>query len=614
MNDLRRETRTRAPAETTSQVTPPRALLGAGRHGLAAFSAALVIALAALVAVAPSITGGFVFDDHSLVERGELLRGPLWRLWLTTDAVDYWPLTYSTFWLEWRVWGAAPLGYRLVNLALHAGVAVLLWRVLRRLAVPGAWLAGLLFAVHPVTVESVAWISERKNVLSGVLYLGTVLAWLRYRERPRRGAYLASLAVFTLALLAKTSTVVLPLVLLGIAAWEERRITRREVLAVSPFLALALVFGALTAWFQQVRSLAGAGYPRGLAERAGGAAWALLAYLRAAFVPVDVPLVAPPWPARPGELLFWAPLAMMIAGGALLAWRWRGPGRPLAFGLGYHALAVLPVLGLVDIAYLRVAPVAGHLQYLALMGPVTLGAAALARTWRPGPWRRVGLAATGATAVALLALSAARANAFQDDAHYWEAAARLAPQSRVAALAHADQLGASGRIAEARATLEGAAARLRDPADRRRAAAVLLVHSGRFEEGLAEARSAQALRPDPFFQRDLGELLIRARRYDDAIAVLDPVVRAYPGSPEHRYWLGSALALSGRLPEAAAVLRPACGASRGHFGTCTALVMVLARMRRAGEARGELAAVLGVPPSDPLVERLLSESGVPEAR
>lgn len=573
-----------------------------------------LLVVAALAAFSPSLPGGFVFDDHTLVEDSPLLRGPLWRIWLTTEAVDFWPLTYSTFWIEWRLWGPSPLGYRLVNLALHAGVAALLWRLLRRLDVPGAWLAGLIFAVHPVTVESVAWISERKNVLSGVLYLGAILAWLRHRDGGRTAAYLAALGLFLLALLAKTSTVMLPVVLLGLAAWRDGRITRRDAVLAAPFLALALALGGLTMWFQQVRSLAGAGYPRGLAERLGGAGWALLAYPRAAFLPVKIPLVAAPWPARPDEIVFWIPLAAATAGAALLVRAWRGPARSVAFALGYQALLVLPVLGLADMAYLRIAPVADHLQYLALMGPVALAGAGLARLSRPGRWRPAGLAASGAVAVALAALTAVRAGAFLGDLPFWEAAARGSPQSRVAALAYAEQLGAAGRVPEARRALANAAARLRDPADRHRAAAILLVHSGRFGEGLSEARAAEALRPDPFFQRDLGELLIAARRYEDAIAVLEPVVRAYPASPEHRYWLGSALALAGRLPESAAVLRPACGSSRGHFGTCTALVMVLARMGRAGQARAELAAALGVVPGDPLVERLLDESGVPEAR
>ena len=574
---------------------------------------AAVIVLAAVAAVLPSLGGGFVFDDHGIVERNLLLRGPVWRIWLTTDPVDFWPLTYTTLWLEWRAWGADPLGYRLVNVALHAGTAVLLWRVLRRLEIPGAWLAGLLFAVHPATVESVAWISERKNVLSGALFLGAVLSWLRYRDDGRRARYLAALGLFLLALLAKTSTVMLPIVLLGLVLWQRGRIGRRDLLETAPFLALSLAFGAITIWFQHVRSLAGAGYSRGAAERVGGAAWALLSYLRTALVPVEIPLVAPRWPGGPGEPLFWIPLVVVVAAVAGLAWQRRGPLRPVAFALAYHAAMVLPVLGLVDMAYLRFAPVASHLQYLALMGPVALVAAGLARLGAGRP-RTAALAGSALLVAVLVAGSASRAAAFRDDLSYWSAAERGAPQSLVSALALADELGARGQVPEARRTLADAAARLRDPADRLRAEAILLVHSRRFEEGLAAARAAEARRPDPFFQLDLGKLLIQAGQHEAAVSVLAAIVRDHPNSAEHRYWLGSALALSGRLPESADVLRPACGRSRGHFGTCTALVMVLARMGQADRARAELAAVLGVSPRDAEVERLLVESGVPGAR
>lgn len=575
---------------------------------------ALALALAALAAaaVSTSLGGGFVFDDHHLVEDSALLRGPLWRIWASTDPVDYWPLTYSTLWVQWRLWGAAPLGYRLVALALHALTAVLLWRALRRLGVPGAWLAGALFAVHPAAVESVAWISETKNGLSGALAVGSVVCWLRGRDGEGRGGDRAAILLFALALLAKTSVVFLPLVLAGIVLVRPRAASAVELRRLAPFFGLSAVLGAVTVWFQGVRSLAGAGYPRGLAERVGGAGWALLGYLRAAFVPVDLPLVAPPWPVPPSSPLWWLPLAVVVAGAGALAAARRGRARPLALAVAYHAVAVAPVLGLVDMAYLRIAPIANHLQYLALAAPAALAAIGIASA--RARWPRAAGAAGAALIAGCVAIAAARARAFTDDLSYWQAAARAAPQSRVAALAYADQLGADGRFPEARRELEAAVARLRDPADRARAYAVLLAHSGRIDDALAAAASAEALRPDPFFQLDLGKLLIRARRSDAAIVVIEPVVRAYPDSPEHRYWLGSALALSGRLPDAAETLRPACGASRGRFGTCTALVIVLARMGRAADASRELAAAIGVRPDDPLVTRLVAESGVRGAR
>lgn len=490
------------------------------------------IALSAALAYAPALGGGFVFDDHLLIGGNPLLDGPLWRIWLGDGSADFWPLTYSLFWVEWRALGASPAGYHAVSIALHAAAAVLLWRVLLRLRVPGAALGAVAFAVHPVAVESVAWISEQKNVLSGALFLGAALLFLRHRDEGGRGRYARSLLLFLLALLAKTSTVMLPAALLGIAAVREGRLRREDARATAPFFALSLALGAVTVWFQLTRALAATPSGRGLVERVGGAAWALLSYLRAAFLPVDLAFVSPPWPVLPGEPLYLAPLLALLLAAAAIPWLWRGPARPALLAIGYHALMVLPVLGLLDMAVFLFTPVANHLQYLALMGPAALLGWAAARL--RARWPVPGAAAAGLVLAALGVSTATRATAFRDDLALWRAASEDAPQSLMAAWMHAEQVAAAGSPREALGLLEAAAARLRDPAERERARALLLLQRRDVAGALAALEAANSVRLEPVFQYEIAQMLLQAGRPVEALGALAPLLAAAPRSPDYR--------------------------------------------------------------------------------
>jgi len=546
---------------------------------------ALTIAAAGLLAYLPALGAGFVFDDHDFVEQSRVLRDPLWRIWAGTATTDYWPLTWTSLWVEWRLWGPSPAGYHATNVALHLAAALLLWRALAALKLPGAWLAGLLFAVHPVGVESVAWISERKNVLSALPFLGAVLAWVSFEEGGRRRDYAAALLLFLVALLAKTSVVMLPPVLLLLAWYRRGRLERRDWVRTAPFFALALLFGLVTMWFQWSRALpAQALAARGPGERLAGAAWALLFYLRTAFLPFDLAFVYPDWPVAPGSPLFYLPLALLL-GALAAAWLLRRSRlRPVLLALGYHALLVLPVLGLVEIAYFHVGPVSNHLQYLALIGPVALLAAGLARL-SDGRWRVPALLACAAATLVLLVATNIRARTFRDDATLWQAATRDSPQSLYAAWMYGNALIESGRHAEARAELAAMALRARDEATRLRARSLWSFYSGLPAQAVAEAEAAERLRSSPSFQAHLGQLLARAGQPAEAIAVLGPLVQRAPRYADARYWLAAALSRAGRLEEAAAVLREGCRLLPNDTRLREALASVQARLEGRPQPR-----------------------------
>lgn len=274
---------------------------------------ALTIIAVTFVAYSPAITAKYIWDDGTLLYENPLVkaRDGLYRFWLTTEAADYWPLWYTTFWLEWRIWGDDPLPYHVMNILLHAMAAVLLWRVLRRLQIGdlGAYLAGMIFAIHPVTVESVAWISERKTVLSMVLYLLSLLTYMRFEERLRSRWYVLSLVAAAAGLLAKTSVVMLPFVLLLLTWYKRGKLTRQAFLWSVPFFLLSLVFGLLTIWFQYHKTISDVIVrPEGLASRIAATGWCVWFYLYKTLLPINLTMIYPRWDVDGQRVLSYVPL------------------------------------------------------------------------------------------------------------------------------------------------------------------------------------------------------------------------------------------------------------------------------------------------------------------
>ncbi|MDB6057381.1 MAG: ogt, partial [Verrucomicrobiales bacterium] len=287
----------------------------------------------------PCLHGGRILDDEIMFNA--LVQSPkgLFYIWCKAMTPDYFPLTFSSLWLEYRFWGENMFGYHVTNVTLHAISAVLLWRVLRALKVPGAWLAALLFAVHPVNVESVAWVSQRKNALSMPFFLATILFYVKSKAQDGNGKYyVLSLVSFTLALLAKTAVVPLPFVLLLIDWWQSKTAFnddssvkgsagaspyRQQLMRVAPYVALAFIFGLITLWFQKHRVIGVEEVQTSsMAARLATSGWALWFYLYKTFVPFNLVFVYPRWEIEPKHLLTWLPLIAFVVI-ATVIWRWR---------------------------------------------------------------------------------------------------------------------------------------------------------------------------------------------------------------------------------------------------------------------------------------------------
>lgn len=407
------------------------------------FAVVATLAAAAWFVYAPALDGGFIWDDADFIFENPLNRdnGGLWKIWATFAAADYWPLTYSAFWLEWRLWGTAVRGYHLVNLALHVAAGGLLAAILCCLSVRGWWLAATLFVVHPVNVECVAWMAQQKTLLATTLLFTSALAYLRARSRPTvwNGGDTAALAAFVLALLAKTSVVAFPCALLG-WEWLHRRIDRIALARTAPFFGAALIGGALTIACNALHET-GTVHDKDLAERVAGAFAADWAYLLKAFVPKELCFVYPRWRIDPGSIVGWLPAAAWAAALAVVAVLPQPYRRPLAAGLGWYLIMLAPATGIVDIYFLSYAPFADHYQYQSLPGVlaavVHVAAFTLSQlvaklpafaTW----WRLTGAAACAAATMTLAIAARTRAYAYVDAETIWRDTLRRNPRCELA--------------------------------------------------------------------------------------------------------------------------------------------------------------------------------------
>lgn len=584
------------------------------------------LGLLVLLVYLPSFRGGFVWDDALLIEQNPLVKGDfnLRSIWFSTD----FPLSNIALWLEWLTFGKSAMGYRIVNALLHATSCVLLWRLLRRLQIPGAWLGAALFAVHPVAVGSVAWISEIKNILSLPFCLLSFLWFLDCEEHraTATGAkpaltFALSLVAFVLALLTKTTVVVLPVLLLLTLWWKHKALVARDLFRTMPHFVLALGFGLLTVWFQKHQTLASFPMPsEGWATRLAAAGMAVWFYLGTALWPSNLCAIYPRWEIDPAQARNFLPLILLVTI-LVLGW-WKRPtwGRHLVFGFGCFCACLFPALGFFDMYFLVFSRVSDHFQYLALIAPLTSIAAGLSLLRRTY-WQHC-------LAILLLlgmgGLGWQRASVFAADETLWrdtlaknpaawnahnnlgcllaekgdlagattefEASIKINPGNASAHCNLAKAWLLKNNFAEAEKHFRAALESQPNHLDSLRSYAAALAEHGRLTEAVTRMREALRLKPSAELRLQFAPWLSALGRDREAVAELRLAVAARPDFTEALSALAWILATSGdesvrtgaealQLAERARQLKP-----EGDAQLFTALAAALAETGRYVEA------------------------------
>jgi protein O-mannosyl-transferase len=534
----------------------------------------------------PGLNGGMLWDDQAHVTRPDLrsLAG-LGRIWTDLHATQqYYPLLHSAFWFEHRLWGDATLGYHLINVALHAAAAGLLILLLRQIKVPGAGLAGVIFVVHPVCVESVAWISEQKNTLSLVLYLGSALLYLhseRLRDagpasgRAAWAAYGEAFALFVFALLTKSVTATLPAALLVVIWWQRRRLSwRRDAVRLIPWFMVAVASGLFTAWVERrFNGAIGPEFDLTFGQRCLLAAHIIWFYVGKLLWPARLIFIYPHWDVRSaasGWVGYLAAVGIVTAVLWAMRRRWRGPLAAWLFFVG----SLFPALGFFPVFPFSYSYVADHFQYVASIGLIAAAAAgatlALARC--PPSVRILARAGIAGLIAVLVLLSRAQCRNYRDIVTLYTATLAQNPDCFMAHNNLGIEREHAGQLAAAESEYRAAIAIKPDLPDAHYNLGHLwLAEPGRSGDAAVQFQEALRLRPYyPEAHDNLGNALVQSPdRLDDAIAQYQEALRQRPNYPEALFNLGTVLNFDGRTAEAAAefeaLLRIDPASAQAHY-------------------------------------------------
>ena len=536
----------------------------------------LGLGLGLLVAVSyyPAVLGGFVWDDRAFTEAAPV-REPsgLRHIWFSPSEIQgeghYWPLTYTTFWLDHRLWGFAPAGFHAVNLLLHFANVLLLWRLLLRMAVPGAWMIAALFAVHPVHVEAVAWVIGRKDLLAMLFYLSAGRAWLRFLDEPHPSrqytCYGLALALFAAGLLCKSIGVTLPVALLICQWWRHGHVTWVDMRRVAPFFAVGL--GVAAADLSYYREDVAAWITRySPVERVLLATHALWFYLGKLLWPTGLAVIYPHWEVTVADPLAWGYVAAAVAVSAALWFLRHRIGRGPLAGVLFFAVTLSPVLGFVNYGYMQFSFVADRYQYLAGIGPlaVIVGAAAWGLTKLPEILGKVALGLALAVLVLLGTLSWRQAGIYRDEITFFNHVISYNPTAWNAHL----NLGKA------------------------------LFESGRREEGLAAIRTELTLRPDSFKAHySAGLMFLHLDRLDESEKHMRRAFELNPRYPDTILNLGGLHLKRGEYEEALALYRRAVEMTSDNAAAWSNMGIALYSLDRADEALQSFDRALALDPT-----------------
>ncbi|MCP4107711.1 MAG: tetratricopeptide repeat protein [Desulfobacteraceae bacterium] len=524
-----------------------------------------VIIFMTFICYTPAIQGGFIWDDDDYVTNNTVLRTPdgLSRIFLEPESIpQYYPLVHAGFWAEYQLWGLWPMGYHIVNILLHSLGAIMLYQVLRQLDIPGAWWASAIFALHPVHVESVAWITERKNVLSGLFYMISVLFLLRYfrlgSQDKAAGSqwqwYVSGLVLFICALLSKTVTCSLPAAIMLVLWWKRGSIHWKEMAALVPFFLLGIGSGLYTAWLEHHHVGAqGTDWNLSFIERCLIAGRALWFYAGKLAWPADLIFVYPRWNIDSGKVwqYIW-PAGILPVVPLLWVFRSRIGRGPLAAVLFFSG-TLFPALGFIDVYPFIYSYVADHFQYLASVGLITLGTATLVRIISKLRLSRQRIAfLAGILALMLYGLQTwDQCHAYKDLETLWTHTLKKNPD---ASLAH-NNLGSirldQKRFDEAVFHFSEALRIKPDYTDAWYNSGIALSEQEKMQEAVKHFSEALRLRPVcPDTHLNIGVALYKLGKKQEAAVHFSRALQINPNYAEAHYNLGVVLISQGKTEEA----------------------------------------------------------------
>ena len=571
----------------------------------------------------PALHGGFVWDDDSWTTKIENLlydTSGLRAIWFHPAALQqYYPVSATTFWLDYHLWKWWTTPYHVENVLLHALAALLFWKLLLQLRVPGAWLAGAIFAVHPVMVQSVAWITERKNVLSLVFYLGALLAYGQYvswwtgekktavpnsacnRWRPLI-LYGLAFVLFLGAILAKTTAFSLPAVILLIGWWKRGQIRWREdVFPMLPFFAVSLGLSALVIWLERYHLGAqGQDFSMTFPQRCLIAGRAFWFYLGKLLWPANICFVYKHWQPDPHVWRQWLYPATAV-GLLLTPWMMRARiGRGPATALFFYVGTLFPLLGFINGYGMRYSFVWNQWVYLPSLGIIALAAALMA--WAAESWRAPRmLHGFGVIALLVLALLTWReAGTYRDMETLWRVTLAKNPDCAMAYSNLGVLLESKGRPEEAMDDFHKAIQYQPDLYEALNNLGVVLTHNGQLDEAIGYYRKSILIHPNnPEALNDLGVALAQKGQMDEAMENFRKAFQINPNFPEVLNNLGFALAKEGRLDEAIEYYRKAIRMNPDNPGTLNYLGVALAKKGRLEEAIENFRKALRISPNNP---------------
>lgn len=525
---------------------------------------AVLLVVVTVVVYLPAMRAGFIWDDDDHLTANPAVAAPngLHYIWTSLAISRYYPLTLTSFWVQRQLWGLHPMPYHIVNVLFHAANGVLVYFLLRRLRIPAAWLAAMVWAIHPVNVESVAWITELKNTQSGLFFFLSLLLFLKFAERKRHRWYIAAFwyelafVCAVAAMLSKASTVVLPLALLLGVWWQRGHWERADVGRVTPFFGLAWLISGLTIIEQrgQIERKGTQEWSLGIAGRVIVASKALWFYAGKVLWPAKLVFVYPRWEIATNSIGAWVAVTGIVAVmAALFVFHRRPWARAGLFGLGFFVTGLLPALGFFNVYYFRFSFVGDHFQYLASLGVIALAASGLAYGLdRRGLWLTpAGNGICAALLVILGVLTWRQTYVYHDVETLWRETLARNPNAWMPHYNLGRALSDEGRMDEAIAQYREALRLKPDYAEAHGNLGSALGQQGKLAEACEEWEAALRIKPDMAeVHYNLGFVAAHAGRTEEAIQHWEAAVRIKPKYPELHYNLGVLLQQAGRNAEA----------------------------------------------------------------